>query len=592
MRSHGLAAHRIVILVLATFILVSGVADLRRLWQPIGVYGTIAGNDGVVQIVAPGSPADRAGIRPGDRFDIARMPAQWRWFLFPLNCTDPGERITVGVIRGNQERPVTMVSVPEPMGTAERTAIITSVIAGVVSVFIGAITVLLRPTTIAWGFYLFCLGVAPFTYRDLDATLRMPGSYVWLLTVVLVGAAALPGLLVFSANVLSESISRSRAWISLSAPFFFVIIAAFACTGVVETYMLGTPAAWTDRVDHYLALALTILIAVVLGFTYFRAGAVDRQRLRWMLVGLGIALALPYLRPLLALKLASNPALYDVLAVVGAGAPLGVAYAILKHRVVNISFVVSRTLVYAVITGTLIGVFALIDWLVAHVLEQSRLAVIVEVMTAVAMGFWINAIHRRVDSLVDGVLFRARHVAERTLTRIATGLPHATSFDVVDESLTGDTSAALDLASSALFRRTAGYRFDRMSSEGWSEGSATLLDERDRLAMQLQGERKALRLSEARWNRTDLPGGVAEPVLALPIFVRHQLDAILILGAHRSGEDFNAGELTLLQNIATAAGAAYDHLEADALRERTAELQRTVERLRATLQAHGLLSAL
>jgi len=173
-----------------------------------------------------------------------------------------------------------MVSMPEPMGTAERTAIITSVIAGVVSVLIGVITVLLRPTTIAWGFYLFCLGVAPFTYRDLDATLRMPGSYVWLLTIVLVVAAALPGLLVFSANVLSESISRSRPWITLSAPFLFVIIAAFACSGIVQTYMLGTPAAWTGTVEHYLALALRILIALVLCFTYFRAGAVDRQRPR------------------------------------------------------------------------------------------------------------------------------------------------------------------------------------------------------------------------------------------------------------------------------------------------------------------------
>ena len=100
-----------------------------------------------------------------------------------------------------------------------------------------------------------------------------------------------------------------------------------------------------------------------------------------------------------------------------------------------------------------------------------------------------------------------------------------------------------------------------------------------------------LRLSEIRWGRADLPSGPGEPALAIPIFVRHELGAVLILGSHMTGEEFDADELQLLSACATAAGAAYDHLQADALRKRMGELQQTVDALRSSMQTQGLRTA-
>ena len=580
---------RLVIVVLSLFILVSGLADLTRLWQPIGFFGTVSNGDGVVRYVAAGSPADRAGIRPGDRFNIASLTPQQRWWLFPANCAPPGVLMTVGVLREGVQRRVTMRSVPEPMGAVERTAIITDVVAGVIVVLIGTMTILLRTTLIVWGFYMFCLGSAPFPYRAGDGNLLLPYSFFWLSAIVVIGAATLPGILVFCVRLLQGSLTGWRAWLERLAVAAFVALAVLGVGELVLNYWLGLPAAASIRWYVGIEQALRAAIAVVLVYTYVRAAGTDRQRVRWAVIGIGIALAVPFVQARLFGLSIDAPAVYDALYVIGAAAPIGVAYAILKHRVVNVSFVVSRTIVYTTITALMVAVFAFIDWLVGKVLDQSRLAVVAEVLAAIAIGFSLSGLHRAVDRVVDGLLFRARHAAERTLTRFAAGLPHAASFELVDEMLAEETSAALGLTSAAVFRRTGEHLFDRMAAIGWDDGTATQLTERDSLVLHLEGERKALRLGEVRWNRADVPIGAARPALALPIFVRHRLGGIVLLGPHATGEDFDADEMRLLENCAVAAGAAYDHLEADALRRRVDELQGALDALGSTLQPHGII---
>jgi hypothetical protein len=578
-------ARTLLILALALYVVIGGLADISRLWQPIGWFGTTADGDAVVTHVAAASPAGAAGVRIGDRFDVAGLSPQQRWYLFPENCAPPGASLSVGVIRAGIEHRVTMISVPEPMGVVERTAILTDVAAGILFVLIGTTTMLLRPTAIVSGFYLFCLGSAPFPYRALDGGLTLPYSFIWLAGMMIVWAAALPGLLIFAVRLLQAALTGWRAWAERIAVLSFIALAAIGCGHLVLNYLLGRPAAFLTPWEQGLNLGLTALIIVVLLATYIGAVGRDRQRLRWVVIGIGVALAASYVQSRLSALVATGPALYDAISVIGAAAPIGVAYAILKHRVVNISFVVSRTIVYGTITALLIAVFAFIDWLVGKVLDQSRLAVVAEVIAAIAIGFSLNGVHRQIDRVVDSLLFRSRHAAERTLTRFAAGLPHAASFELVDEMLAEETSAALGLTSAAVFRRSSEHCFDRMAAVGWDGATTTRLTERDRLVLHLEGERQALKLAGVRWNRTDLPAIPAEPALALPIFVRHQLEGIVMLGPHATGEDFDADELQLLTNCAVAAGAAYDHLEADALRRRVDDLQRMLDSRAARLSS-------
>ncbi|HXW77033.1 MAG TPA: GAF domain-containing protein, partial [Candidatus Eremiobacteraceae bacterium] len=316
----------------------------------------------------------------------------------------------------------------------------------------------------------------------------------------------------------------------------------------------------------------------------------ERQRIRWVVLGFGIALLTSIAESIIGTEASNTPYIVqDLLGLLSLFAPISVAYAVIKHRVIDVNFVVSRTLVYGVLTTVFVGLFALIDWVIGHVLDQSRWALITEICVAISVGFWLNGLHNRIDRFVDSVLFRRRHAAERRLATLARGLPHADSMQRVDTSLIAEPRDALDLTSSALFRREAGGSYLRVNSSEWPEHGAQSLASDDPLIIYLQAERAAVRLADVHWSRTDGPGGAARPAIALPILVRHELDAVALYGSHRGGEDFDPDEMAWLNALGAAAGAAYDHLEADALRAELERISKESEARRVALERHGLM---
>jgi vacuolar-type H+-ATPase subunit E/Vma4 len=81
-------------------------------------------------------------------------------------------------------------------------------------------------------------------------------------------------------------------------------------------------------------------------------------------------------------------------------------------------------------------------------------------------------------------------------------------------------------------------------------------------------------------------------VLAMPVLLRDQIIAIALYGLHRSGADIDPDEERSLKPLLERAGAAYDHIDAEALRAKVELLtrereskQREIERLRAEAKA-------
>jgi hypothetical protein len=108
---------------------------------------------------------------------------------------------------------------------------------------------------------------------------------------------------------------------------------------------------------------------------------------------------------------------------------------------------------------------------------------------------------------------------------------------------------------------------------GWPNECAREFTQHDRLVMHLESAPVPLRTRDIHWTRSDLPRGSARPALALPILVRRRLAAIALYGEPKSGADLDPDEIRAISALAVAAGAAYDHLEADALRKQVEKLQ-------------------
>jgi signal transduction histidine kinase len=132
-----------------------------------------------------------------------------------------------------------------------------------------------------------------------------------------------------------------------------------------------------------------------------RADGVVRAQLQWLLFGVVITvlgvLGIPGLRQPIAGELEG------ALEVIGP--PLGIGIAMLRHRLFDVEFALSRTIVYTVLTLLIAGVYAAAVFGVQLIAADSPLAVVLIAAVALFAATSRNAVQR----VVDRVLFGHRH---------------------------------------------------------------------------------------------------------------------------------------------------------------------------------------
>jgi hypothetical protein len=580
------ALRTFVVVAMSLLVLIAGGLDMRRIWIPVGVFGYATDGDLTVNYIEDGSPAAKAGMRVGDIIELQATPAQFRWYAAQAGTLESGESITFALMHQGVLHMVTLTAMPqvtEHYYTAYRIAVL-----GVAALYIvlGAALVLLRPSLMTWGFFLYCLANAPFTFYAISLFYPFPWPYMEYPLQYTLSAAGTVGLLVFALCFLNEPVQGWRRSALRTMPWFFVALIAF---GVFFTYhwgwIGGPPGELLTRVYVGIAAVWALVVMYLFVDTYVHARGEDRQRIRWVVVGFGINLVVQFVSLFLSVYVPSEPIwLAHVLALSSVIVPLTVAYAVIKHRVIDVSFVVSRTLVYGVLTTLLVCVFSVIDWFFSDYLRLARLGTVAEVGAVVAFGLWFNGLHRRVDSLIDATFFRQRHRAEKQLARNAAALPFATTPQNVAQALIKEPVRALGLASAALFRRGKEGAFVREDSDGWNANDISRLDDDDgHLLMLLQAENGPVSLYEHPWRSEGTPSGPAHPVLALPIIVRRELAAVVFYGSHIHGEGLDPDEIRTIAGLAPGAAAAYDHLDAQSMKREVESIRRENESLRIEL---------
>ncbi len=590
--SNRAALRTFVVVALSLLVLVAGGLDFRRVWTPVGVFGYQQNGDGVIRFVADGSPAAKAGMQVGDIVDLRSTSAQFRYDVAEAGTLAAGQSATFALIHKGFRRTVRLTAIPQVTEAQQYYVAYRIAVLGVAMlyVFLGAALVLLRPSLMTWGFFVYCLANAPFTFYAIALFFPYPWPYVvWSINWLLIAGGNV-GLLSFALCFLNEPIKGWRLSVLRAMPSLFVALLIF---GILWTYKWGWVGGPPGELLSRTYIAIEVLWSLTALFlfvdSYVRARGADRQRIRWVVVGFGLNLAAQVVFQFLSLYVPSTPIwVFHVLQLSTVIVPLTVAYAVIKHRVIDVSFVVSRTLVYGILTSLLVGAFALIDWLFIDKLKLARLGAVAEMGVAVAGGFWFNGLHSRVDLFIDAVFFRQRHKAEVQLARNAAALPSVTTTKAVAEALVAEPVRSLSLASAALFRREKDGTYLREDSVGWQDSDLKELDDNDdRLLALIQTEQGPLSLYEHPWRDKDVPSGPAHPVLALPIIVRRELAAVVFYGSHIHGEPLDPDEVRAIAGLAAGAAAAYDHLDAEAMKREVQLFRRKNESLEAQLaEAH------
>lgn len=577
----------IIVLLLSSWALFENAPTLYRLWHPVGTFGVSSDFAGRIVEVVPNSAGADAGIRVGDVVDLQRAnPTARRWITSRPGVA-PNSVIRVPLIRPHEKIvTVNLHARPQDFSFSEKLILVLRMLAAIIFVIVGSALVLMRPSPMTWGYYLFCIYLNPGTNVATFALLSDSAFRVDSAFDGVVAAAADVGLLLFALEFPHPVAGRWRRALVRLLPLLFVANASLRVYLDVAFYGRGVSTETMTRILYAAEGALYIAAIIIFADTYAKSAADERQRIRWAIVGFLVGLPaysfslLSYLTSLLPY---SAPYwLFGVLQLVNGFGPLMVAYAVIRHHVIDVNFVIRRSLVYAVLTSFLISIFTFIDWFFIKTLEASSLGLAVEMLVAIALGFWFYGLHNYVDRFVDGVFFRHRHFAAQRLARAAVALPQASALETVSDLLAREPFDALQLSSAALFSRNSEGDFVRQSAQGWPPEASTVLPQDDRLLLDLRAQQQTIRVQDVGWRPPARFSGKAEPVLAVPVVVRRSLQAVALYGAHANGADFDSDEVRSIEALATAAAAAYDHLEAAAMTKLVAELRTEVERLRST----------
>ncbi len=551
------------VLAIAVFALLNTVTDTALLWYPFADLGVSVDSSFTVIGVHPGSSADRAGVRVGDRIDMVATPAATRRFLAPGVVAVPdGAHLTIALRSPNGVRFVELRGEPHLRSAADDATDALLMLATLTTVAIGTWIVLLRPSKMTWAFFLYCASSGTLA---VTTGANLP-PFVAAVDLALFGILTTASFVPFAIFALRFPADRAEGWRRWAQAVLLWSLAALVPLGIYVS--IGPFFAWPIEAAAFagstLGVAGVAFVVVTFVLAFFHAPPADRAKIRW--VGLGLIVG--YSGPLAFNIGSSVPGIaFDwplpVLNIVNAleiAVPISVAYVILRHHVFDVRFVLGRAAVYGAVTTIVIVGVTLLDFLVGKILSETRLAAIGDAAVAIVVGLTLNGLHKRVEATVDALFFRRRRRAEERLKRIGEGLLHAETADAITGALVTEVSSSLQLSSCAVFRREDGW-FVCDAAVGW-DGTTQAIEAGASAVLALGARRAPLAIRDGVWPAGLLPAGDAAPLYAVPIVSRVRLNAFVLVGPHIGGEQLDPSELEFLGDLCNCAAIAYEHLDA------------------------------
>ena len=572
--------------------------DLSRP-EDAGLVARFVGDDMIVSRVTPGSPAARAGLQPEDRVvAVNGQRIRTRLDHMAMNANvDVGQPMMFDPDRNSRREQAVIVLGPGPADRwRSQEGVVLLVLRGVffVTLALAAFVTFRRPyDTVArlgaWLLASVAVFSVAFQYRFAVVWRNVSPPADMLFWIPFLSSLALPALIfTFFAVLFPRNIFRSRSVLAVVWTPMLLGLLWHGYFGYRMVYVPDRATGVPDLSVPFLTGGLVYLVGTVavIVVNYRRlSNQNERRRVRVVVVGslLGLAAGLPAYAQywLVPTSEVGGPFLGSSAAAVGSllflAFPLSFAYAILRHRLFDVSVIIRQGVQYALARRLLLSVVpALTTLLLVDVTVHIDAGVLSTLQTRgwvyVTLGVFAIVAHtKRVewqDSL-DRRFFRERYDAQRLLRQVVEDIRHEADLERVAPRVTVQIAAALHPDRVVLLARgpnEPSYRVLAAAPSGaalqWLQADSKLM-----ALLRLLGKPLDVSLSESGWLRQQLPHGETEFLrearvdLLVPIATNpSRSEAILVLGVKWSEEPYSREDRDLLGAIADALALALNGL--------------------------------
>lgn len=358
--------------------------------------------------------------------------------------------------------------------------------------------------------------------------------------------------------------SRNELWVARAA-IAVVIVANIAGVPIQLLSVGSNRPLGVSQISLILVPFALALAALVIGF--LEARGPERSRRLWIALILGIGLLGPVIDVSVTAVFGYQSTVDQVTLLTVTLIPLGLAYVILRHRLIDVGFVLNQAAIYAGVSIVVVGVVVIVEALlsqyvtnVSHITSTS-----VQLAVALGLGISINAIHKRVEQVVDRAFFRERYAAEAALETFATDAGFITDPLTLLERCTDEVErhARASAVGIWLNDKAGVYTF-----RAGDFAPQNVVDPNDPAIVAMRARRVTVNLDDVD---SGLPG-----VLAFPMLSGGELLGVLVCGGKRNEEDYAPDERRTIGQVAASVGHAWSAL-------RVKELERELGRVTSSI---------
>lgn len=543
----------------------------------------------VVTSLDPGQAASRAGIRPGDVIDMRMQSAIVRFWL--LNEPIADRSVDLKVLRGGRRLEMTVV--PNALDLGTRPDVLFFFIAAGWMLAFAALLALRKSDS--RDVRLLSLTLVCLTIGFAAPNFSWPSPLIYIVSFLAIGilkAVAVILWLLYS-GCFARPISATRRIMQL-----LCILSAAIAVGIGIAAVIGEMTLWFSA-DGYLHLyggrseqwnlpydSAVVLAAICSALAMSNSRGEERQRAVWALVPLTLLFVATAVTSFAVGAQQSYAALVFWIALRNFFifvAPIGLTYAALGRRLLDVGFVVNRALIFGIVSLIVVGIFVLVEWAASEWLARANHAgsVAFSMIAALALGLSMRFIHRYVDRFVDALFFRKRHADEAALRRFAREAAYITERTTLIHRAIAEVQEHAHAMTVRVLIPDGNRHY--ISVDGIDDGLR--VEENDRALVALRTWHKPVDLDALD---TALQGQFAYPMLS-----RGHLVGALVCGPKIDGESYAPDESNALYELAHSVGISLDllsdknHDDLNLVLERLAGLSNRIEEVYTSVRRQG-----
>ncbi|MET0553437.1 MAG: PDZ domain-containing protein, partial [Vicinamibacteria bacterium] len=458
---------------------------LKATWTMMsdGVFWTDATQGVVADIVSARHPGALAGIRPGDVLlaiggeevlNAAQVDAR-------IRAAHQGP-LTYSLLRAEARQSIDVVVQPLSQGRVSLFYYLSLV--GFFSLLVGTIVMLRRPPDrVALHFYAICLLF--FLMYSLSYTGKANladwtlfwGDHLAILLLPVV-------FLHFCLSFPERRLPTSRGWV---IPASYLPALGLAGAAVAsQVFLRASPGGGhvliklSETIDSwqpfYFGALFAVSFAILLDSYGKTKSLTARKQMKWLVWGTGAGVLPFFLFYAVPFALGREPDLpMELAGYIPVGLiPLSLAYAVVKHRLMDVELLFRRTLGYTLAIAVIIGICLVAVNVVQLTGDDEPHVTAIAVLCALLVAVLFSPVKSRVQEGIDRLFFRERYSFRKALLRLSQDLNADLDLARMAERLLEGVGTALGVKPLAVFLPDGRGSYAVFRSLGFEAGSEQL----------------------------------------------------------------------------------------------------------------------